>query len=267
MRINRMEKSIKIMVDHIVDILADNDPSIYLYGSLVLDDFKLGWSDIDILCLTEKPINDKQAHLLVNLRQNLSGEYSGNCYFRLFEGGMLSQDALLFESHDTIVYWGTSGQKITDSFALDPFAIIELLKYGRLLYGLDHRALLHYPSNGDIIAATEHHYNAIRNYAKEVPGKLTSCGWLLDIARCLYTLDTWDIIAKTKAGEWALQKDIAPDKEILRRAVEIRKNPMLFKTNVETLLWLSQLGPYIQRFADVLEQKLVKYSLLGGVIG
>lgn len=30
-------------------------------GSIVLDDFKLGWSDIDILCLTESDIEPAKA--------------------------------------------------------------------------------------------------------------------------------------------------------------------------------------------------------------
>lgn len=251
-----MEKSISIMVDRITGILPENNPSIYLYGSVMLDDFKLGWSDIEILCLTDKPITEYQAAALVNLRQGLLSEYPDIAYFRLFEGAIVSWDALLSKTKESVVYWGTRGQRITDSYELDPFAIIILLKYGRLLYGAEHRERLKYPSKGEIIAAVEHHYYAIRKYAKEVPGKVTSCGWLLDIARCLYTLDTWDVIAKTKAGEWALQHYLAPDQEILRRAVEIRKNPSMYISDDDTLTWLSQLGPYIQRFADVLERKL-----------
>ncbi len=38
----------------IVRIIDDYKPSIYLYGPVVLDDFKLGWSDIDILVLDLK---------------------------------------------------------------------------------------------------------------------------------------------------------------------------------------------------------------------
>ena len=61
--------SINSMVWEISHILADCDPTIYLYGSSALNDFRLGWSDIDILVLTEKQISESQANLLVNLRQ------------------------------------------------------------------------------------------------------------------------------------------------------------------------------------------------------
>lgn len=37
------------MTDAIVVILSGNKATVYLYGSVALDDFKLAWSDIDIL--------------------------------------------------------------------------------------------------------------------------------------------------------------------------------------------------------------------------
>gem|GEM_PF-2819632 len=81
-----MNRSIEIMKRRIVEILWDNKPSIYIYASIVLDDFKLGWSDIDILCLTKTKISDKQGEQLLNLRQILLSEDKNNLYFRSFEG-------------------------------------------------------------------------------------------------------------------------------------------------------------------------------------
>lgn len=85
-----MKESIDIMVNAIKNILADNNPSIYLFGSVALDDFQLGWSDIDILCVTENPISSSQAEKLLYLRQELSAKYINNPYFRAFEGGFIS---------------------------------------------------------------------------------------------------------------------------------------------------------------------------------
>jgi len=33
----------------------------WLYGSAALDDFQLGWSDIDFVALIDGPISEKQA--------------------------------------------------------------------------------------------------------------------------------------------------------------------------------------------------------------
>lgn len=67
------------------------------------------------------------------------------------------------------------------------------------------------PDRAEIVQAIQRHYEAIRTYGE------ADAGWLLDTARCLYTLKTNQVIAKTKAVGWA---------------------------------------PEIQRFADVLEDAL-----------
>lgn len=66
-----MQKSIDSMVKAIANILTNRSPSIYLYGSLSLGDFRFGWSDIDILVLTDKQISEEQAQRLVKLRQTM----------------------------------------------------------------------------------------------------------------------------------------------------------------------------------------------------
>ena len=76
--------AIENMVREISGILADCNPSIYLYGSSALNDFKLGWSDIDILVLTEKSMSEEQAELLVGLRQvMLNADHGMDHYFLL----------------------------------------------------------------------------------------------------------------------------------------------------------------------------------------
>ena len=88
-----LREAMEIMINEILSILGDHNPSIYLYGSVATGDFKLGWSDIDILVLTDREITEQQAEGLVHLRQRLQERYPENPYFRLFEGGMLSLDA------------------------------------------------------------------------------------------------------------------------------------------------------------------------------
>jgi predicted nucleotidyltransferase len=99
-----MKESIAIMINAIVNILINNNPSIYLFGSVVLDDFQSGWSDIDILCLTECSISNDQAEKLLHLRQELSAKHIDNPYFRAFEGGFISLEAFLNKQEDKVVY-------------------------------------------------------------------------------------------------------------------------------------------------------------------
>lgn len=98
--------------------------------------------------------------------------------------------------------------------------------------------------------------DTIRKYATVTNDTLYSCGWLLDIARCIYTLRNNDVIAKTYAGMWALEHHIFRDEEPLRKAIEIRQAPLKFKKRPDVRNWLSSLGPTVQRYADVLEKEL-----------
>lgn len=251
-----MEHAISNMVQRITDILYSCAPSIYLYGSVVLGDFKLGWSDIDILVLTQTSISEEQANQLVCLRQTLLAEEAENPFYRSFEGGMLSLSAFLQGEKDRGVYWGTSGERITTRYGFDSFSMSELLDSGILLYGRDIREQLSRPTYDNLKADVRRHYETIRQYAQKTGRDLYSYGWLLDISRCIYTLRTGKIIGKTDAGEWAMKEGICPCDETLARAVEVRKEPHRFKTDTATFDYAEILGSYIQQYADVLEKEL-----------
>ncbi|MDO8686531.1 MAG: methyltransferase domain-containing protein [Clostridiales bacterium] len=234
----------QIMTNEIVTVLANNKPTIYLFGSVALDDFQLGWSDIDILVLTVREITEQQAETLVGLRQALSERYPGNPYFRLFEGGMLSANAFIHNKNERTVYWGTSGQCITDSYNMDSFGMAELLDCGILLHGDDIRSKITYPTYTQMRDNIARHVQAARTHGVVV-------GWLLDIARGIYTLRTGKIIAKTAAGEWALDEGLCSDADVLQKAVQIRKEPQRFTKEDKSVD-----NAVIQRFADVLEAEL-----------
>ena len=160
------QKAIDCMTSAISKVLADNQPSIYLYGSSVLNDFRLGWSDLDILVLTQKRISQPQAQELVMLRQQLSANEAGNPYYRLFEGGMLTQSAFISHESTCVVYWGTSGQRLTDRYPFDSFCMTELLQNGQLLYGVDVRNQFKKPEYADLYHDVKKHYESIRKHAQ-----------------------------------------------------------------------------------------------------
>ena len=253
----KLQLSINKMVEEISGILSDREPSIYLYGSVVLNDFRLGWSDIDILVLTQKQMTEGQAQELVKLRQTMLYEESSNPYYRSFEGGMLTLDAFLHGNADRVVYWGTSGERITDHHSFDCFGMAELMESGALLFGSDVRSQLKEPVFNELCEGVKRHYEAIRRYAQKTDRSIYSFGWMLDIARCIYTLRTGKIIAKTAAAEWALENKLCPDPDVLGIVLKIRKNPLILKEDETYLDYAETLAEPIQRFADVLERELV----------
>lgn len=251
--------AINTMVRQISGILSDREPSIYMYGSSVLNDFRLGWSDLDILVFASKQITERQAKSLVGLRQAMLVDEPDNPYYRSFEGGMLTMDAFLSNKADRVVYWGTSGERITDSYVFDSFGMAELVESSVLLYGKDIRKELKYPAFHELYADVKRHYETIREYAQSTGRSFYSFGWMLDIARCIYTLRTGKIIAKTEAAEWALKNNLCPDPDALTIALKVRSSPLEYKDDKQTFDYAETLTAPIHRFADVLEKEL-KYN-------
>ena len=248
-----LQNSIVAMTKAITGILSGSDPSVYLYGSVPLSDFRPGWSDIDLLVLTGKHITPAQAEELLHLRQKLSASV---LYARLFEGGMLPLSAFLSGAPDTVVYWGTSGERITDRFAFDSFCTLELKDHAVLLYGKDVRSLVPRPAYADLYADVERHLRSIREYGGQTGESLYSFGWLLDLSRCMYTLRTGLVAAKTGAGEWALQNGLCPVPEALETALRVRKTPELFRSDAAVRGSAAHLNAAVQSYADVLEAEL-----------
>lgn len=254
----RKDRQITInkMVHEISGIMQGSESSIYLYGSCVLNDFRLGWSDIDILVLTDKQITEDQAQKLISLRQAMLEKDPGNLYFRSFEGGMLTTNAFLTGKADRVVYWGTGGERITDTYIFDSFCMTELIESSVLLYGNDVRSRMKAPTYSDLYADVKRHCETIRKYAQKTGRTLYSFGWLLDIARCIYTLRTGKIIAKTAAADWALENNLCPVSDALKIAVKVRRNPLMYKAEKQILNYAETLAEPIQRFAEVLEKEL-----------
>ena len=251
-----MHQAIEEMKRRLLLLLGDELTAFYLYGSVVLGDFKPGWSDIDMLCFTKEPVGEAQALALVNLRQTMLAEEPQNPSYRLFEGAIVSLKEFCSEKYTRVVYWGTSGQRVTDGYCFDAFSRYELLHDGLLVCGTDVRDVLEAPGDSQLKEAVAEHLRTIRRYAVQTNDSLYACGWLLDIARGLYTLRTGRVIAKTEAGEWSLAQGLCPVREEMLRTLQIRKAPARYRDDEGTKAWLSSLGPAVQRFADVLESEL-----------
>lgn len=237
----------------------DTPVSIYLYGSLVLGDYRPGWSDIDLLCLTAAPLTVAQAACLLNLRQTLV-QQSGDPRFRAAEGHILSQTGFQFDAPERVVYWGTSGERITDSCHLDSFTRWQLYHCARRLAGDNCLGWLTPPTAAELRQDVLRHYESIRTHAVVTSGNLYACGWLLDIARCLYTLRTGRVTGKTQAGTWALETGMCNVSDALRRALAIRRDPLKYRDTPAYQTWAANLGPTVQAYANLLEAELAHRS-------
>lgn len=239
--------------------LPGNPPSVYLIGSAALGDYQPGWSDIDLLALTPDPLAPEAADALVGLRQALQA--GGDPMARSVEGGVLPLAGL--DGAPTLaVYWGTSGERLTDRFGLDPFSRAVLMGRGVRLAGPEVRGRLARPTRAELEAAVADHWRVTREHGGRPSASLYGAGWMLDVARGLYTLATGRVGAKTRAGQWALERGLAPDPEALERALRYRRDPASFAADPAARDFAAGLGPAILRFNGVLEGALRRKELI-----
>ncbi|MBO4326442.1 MAG: DUF4111 domain-containing protein [Clostridia bacterium] len=256
-----LQTSVRKMTARIGSILGSGLLSAYLYGSAACGDFRPGWSDIDILVLTSGTISVPAAERLVSLRQEMLSEEPDNIYYRSFEGGMLSLDAFRNNAPDRVVYWGTSGERISERYDFNSFSRLSLIDSGILLSGEDVRGKLPVPSFDELKKDVAAHLDTIRKYAHLSGRSLYSFGWMLDISRCLYTLMTGKIAPKTAAGEWALEQGLCPVPEVLEYALKIRRSPLLFRDDPDVQEFAGSINDAVQKYADVLEAAMHRSSI------
>ncbi len=250
----RMRLAINTMAVSIQRILWDAQPSIYLYGSVTAEDYQHGWSDIDLLVLTQEVITEKQASALVELRQLLAARDPDTPYYRLFEGGMLDLGSFLTGEETRVVYWGTSGQRIKKTHSFSAFDRASLLQNGRLLLGKDVRRHLEMPDYKEITAAVADHLASIQAHGAG-SRSIYAFGWLLDIARCMYTLVNGRLTTKTAAGQWALDGHLCPCPSELAMALTVRRQPELIH-DPQVLDYAEKLTEAIHSYADLLQYAL-----------
>ena len=250
----RLRLAINTMAVSIYNILESVQPSIYLYGSVTAEDFRPGWSDIDLLVLTQEPITETQADLLLHLRQTLALRDPDTPHYRVFEGGMLDLGSFLTGEDTRVVYWGTTGERIKERHAFSAFDRASLLSNGQLLLGKDVRRHLEMPEYPEIATAAVSHAVTIRQHGAG-SRSIYAYGWLLDIARCLYTLVNGRLTTKTAAAQWALDEHLCPCPAELSMALTVRRQPELIRDE-HVLDYAEGLTEAIRSFLNLLEQAL-----------
>lgn len=251
---NDMQQALQKLLDAISELLPGAEMTAYLYGSVPADDFRHGWSDIDLLVLTDRALTAAEAERLVMLRQELTAAEPDCPYYRACEGSILPLQAFLSGQETRAVYWGTSGQRIRTRHPLAAFEMWQLRHGSLLLRGKDVRGQFPCPGREAMTDAVRAHLRTIREHGG-TGASLYTYGWMLDISRGLYTLRTNEVIAKTAAGEWALAMHLCPDEDALGMALAVRHDPGLMARQ-DVRERAAHLAPTVQAYADVLEKEL-----------
>lgn len=253
--VSGLECALSRMTEAVCGLLVGCRPSVYLYGSAVSGDFRLGWSDLDVLVLTREPIPPSAAEALVSLRQTMTAAEPDNVYYRLFEGECCRCGTFCPASRrapSTGVRAGNGSQTAIRSTRLAAAASRAGPAAGR------RRAAR--PAAAAVVR------RAARRRGGASEGRPPLCGCdgaqplfvRLAAGRCARTLynSHGRVASKTDAGRWALQNALCPDPELLETALCVREAPLRLRDDPRTLDLAESLGDAVQRFADVLEEAL-----------
>ncbi len=204
------------------EVIGANLVAIYVTGSLLMGDFEEASSDVDFLVVTQQPLSteDVERVALAHARLADESDWGGR-----LEGGYAAQSALRS--------WGIEGRIV----AIEPGIAMPVIgpsdySADNMLAIRDHSLTLHGPDPRDVLPPVSRDVltAALHEYLGELvaaPGTSEQsatevASWVLNIARCLYGLETGRPCTKSEAAAWLAGADptLAP---ILSTALAVRR--------------------------------------------
>jgi predicted nucleotidyltransferase len=189
---------LKRMAEHLTDILKANFVGLYIMGSFVMGDWNPETSDIDFIAVTMKPLNKKEsleigkmhkALAKTDLGKKLDGAYT---YLEQLQQKRFEERTGSFEDHEF---------KPDCPCHLSVDNILCLLQSGKCIEGVPIRELGLSVSEEELSQAT---HDMLFEDIKEVDKKddfQTLYDILIDMLRCIFTLETGKLPTKPRAIE------------------------------------------------------------------
>lgn len=230
-----MSKRLDALLDRykneIAGIFGENLIGIYLTGSIVLDGFHEGKSDVDCTVLLRSQPNEVQVGEIRETHRALSAQYKD----MPLESQYIVMDSIQRSEADTFPFYSYHGGKLTlAKFNANPVTWFTLKKYGHTLTGTP-AADINIPITiddvknyvkdnvnsywADKLQRLQKPFSAARIYAlTDQAVEWCTCG----ISRMYYTLHENDIASKDRAAEYGLTQLPSSFHRILKEALHIR---------------------------------------------
>jgi predicted nucleotidyltransferase len=187
---------------------------VYVVGSVALNDWHAGSSDIDIIAITTEPADEEMAGALLTAH----AVFAERCPRPTVDGPFLAWGDLTLSPQGVTRPWTLDGQFHHDAecFELNPVTWYTLATYGVRVRGpepvdleipLDNDALVRF-----VIDNSRNYWRLIHEQFTAAVGELRDSDmlsssvpvWcLLGACRMLYTATTADVTSKSGAGLWA----------------------------------------------------------------
>ncbi|MFH1377769.1 MAG: aminoglycoside adenylyltransferase domain-containing protein [Planctomycetota bacterium] len=226
--------------------------SILLHGSIVNDDFAIGYSDIDFLVVFNDTISDDDCGQLREMRKRFKAGDCGQLGYAL-EGAFLPRSMLDPSVLGSAFWWGTSGERRGDKNPLDHFTLQGIRDNGCLIFGCDILSEIPVPTEPDLLKEVDDFIVSARQHA--AAGRVKSVDWLLTASRLLKWVTQNEMSSKSAAADWAMIHAQGPWRDSLRQAKSIRLDTASAE-NPNAKAWLATLRTPILEAIDELESAL-----------
>lgn len=213
--------------------LGDNLVSVYLRGSLATGDFS-ATSDLDVLTVTERPINDVELAALVALHARLAALPSP--YAHRFEVAYIDRTAVRRftpgQRHPTL-YWGKelTRSEHDHNWILERWTVRE---HGVPLLGPDPKALIDPISADELRIAVRGRLSDWVLWADQPASPDWPIVYTVEtMCRALYTLAHGELVSKARAVAWAVATLPQPWCATVDRSQSWRASAAVDRTTIE----------------------------------
>jgi len=264
-----LPKEVEVVVDHYLQVLNAKLPdlveSFYISGSIALNDYHPGKSDIDFVCLINRDLKFSEMKIIERIHKKIRSKHPK----QLLEGSYVTQKQLgkLDGDMGPVIYF--DGKKIRHDDKSGNAGIVAwfmLKKYGITIIGKPPEHYIPYINIDDLVSYVQLNANTywaewteMASKSFSVDGMSTLFGrkveWgVLGIARLYYTMHEGDIVSKYKAGKYVLGNVPPNFSRILKEALRIRKGESKsyynspFKRRKDTLLFMRYM---IRQFNEI----------------
>lgn len=236
---NTLPKEVELILNEYFTVfnidLPDLMESFYLTGSIVLNDFHEGKSDVDFVAVINREMNSKDLSNLKKIHKGIRSKYRKI----VLEGSYITPQQIGKSDKDVgpAIYF--DGKKIRHDHKSGNASIITwvmLKKYGMTLIG---KKPEHYIPNidiNDLVTYVKLNVNSYWvNWTERAAKTLSKQGiftlspqgveWgVLGISRLYYTMHEGDVTSKYQAGEYVLERIPIKFENIVKEALRIRKD-------------------------------------------
>lgn len=223
--------------------------ALYVFGSVLTDDFEPATSDVDFLAVTREPAGATSVHRLSETHTRLAQDHP---WGGRLEGG--------YAARGRLCPWGIEG----DIAAIEPGGglkagvpsdytadnMLAIRENGLALYGPPPDRVVPPVDQATFQAALREYLAELvrRSVRSATPADLSA--WTLNIARCLYGLAEGRVATKKRAAAWLAR--LAPELElVLEAAVAVRRGGF---TSEEESLLRKEFSGFARRAPGILDQ-------------